>query len=533
MDYAEAYAVPVYGELGPTFTRLNDFKEEFGLRWGRVRFNVLWGPEVNVKVLLVVYRTDARELFIVDTDPVGTPDWNQHVRQTRDFFVQPFAQTVGRITCVKFAYIVHFGERSIASAYEYIFMDGPFFALPDVPRAHALSAAWATRSRFRPREVEAAQLQRDVNTLNQNFNALNLTPKFTKGQPHHPYHPKRYIHDQLDALIARKRADPQAPCVVKIAVDCVDDTDFVNHLVYAWEQGVDVQCVVDWRKMTLTNSPNYARLKQARVELIGVICTPRDPLIEVAPDMHTKFLIFGEADCLLGSFNITFDRWWANWESGQTFHSPEVARLLDNIFQSLRGGWIQKYRIDPLSHFNLLYTYGRHALPNGKHYLPHHAILSEILRAQRSIKVCLFLIGDMLGEHHDSVVTALINAHARGVSVQIVLNGHLAREGDPGQPYTMEEEQHRPLLPAVQRLRAAGVRVYLVYSWDEDRAVPYSPLHMKYCIIDDTVVLDGSFNWYNTSVFSHDQLVVARSAETAGPYLYEFDEILRVLRVLD
>jgi phosphatidylserine/phosphatidylglycerophosphate/cardiolipin synthase-like enzyme len=151
--------------------------------------------------------------------------------------------------------------------------------------------------------------------------------------------------------------------------------------------GVCVQCIVDWRKMTLTNSPNYARLKRAGIELVGVVCTPHHHLIEVDPDMHTKFIIFNDEDCILGSFNITFDRWWANWESGMTFHSRGVCRLLDNVFQSERGGVNQKYGIDPLSHFNLLYTFGRHALLDGKYYRPHHAILTEIHRARHSIKL--------------------------------------------------------------------------------------------------------------------------------------------------
>jgi phosphatidylserine/phosphatidylglycerophosphate/cardiolipin synthase-like enzyme len=61
--------------------------------------------------------------------------------------------------------------------------------------------------------------------------------------------------------------------------------------------------------------------------------------------------------------------------------------------------------------------------------------------------------------------------------------------------------------------------------------VPYSPIHSKYCIIDETIVIEGSFNWYNTSVFSHDLLVVVNNREIAQPYLHEFDQIQRLLRV--
>jgi phosphatidylserine/phosphatidylglycerophosphate/cardiolipin synthase-like enzyme len=282
--------------------------------------------------------------------------------------------------------------------------------------------------------------------------------------------------------------------------------------------------------MTMTNSQSYARLKQAGIELVGVVCSPKHDLIEVEPDMHTKFIIFNDEDCIMGSFNITFDRWWANWESGMTFHSKGVCRLLDNIFQSQRGGVIQQYGIDPFSSFNLLYTFGRHTMQSGESYLPHHAILAEINRAKHSIKITLFLIGDLLGDHHDSVIDALINAKNRGVYVHLLLNGHIARQGEVGVRRSMEEEQSCPLLPAVERLKGAGVIVGLVYGKD-DHDVPYSPIHSKYCIIDETILIDGSFNWYNTSVFSHDLIVVVNNHYVVKPYLQEFEEISHLLRV--
>jgi len=60
--------------------------------------------------------------------------------------------------------------------------------------------------------------------------------------------------------------------------------------------------------------------------------------------------------------------------------------------------------------------------------------------------------------------------------------------------------------------------------------VPYCPLHSKYCVIDDNIVLEGSFNWYNTSTFSHDLLVVAADPVLARSYLHEFHQILRLFR---
>lgn len=528
MEFAERYVVPIWGEMSADIPRRNDFKDLFFLRRGRIRFRVNWGTELNLKVILKVYRRDCVEHYFVDTDPYEVAS-DHHWRETREFYVHPESLKHGRITCVKFSFIVHLHERSTPSELDYIFMDGYHFD-GGAPQQRSISAQWATPNRYQTVELDADVLQRDVDWYNHHFESLNLVPKFTKGQLYHPYHPKQYIHDHIDKVIGAKRADPHGLHTIKVSVDCIDDADFVNHLLHASYNGVVVQCIVDWRKMLLTNSETYAKLKRSGIELLGVFCTPDHPLIEVAPDMHTKFIIFDDQDCIMGSFNITFERWWANWESGMTFHSHGVCRLLDNVFQSIRGGVIQRYGVDPLSRFNLLYTFGRTVSLNGRFYLPHHAIISEIQRARRSIRACLFLINELQGDHHDSVVDALIGAKYRGVEVRLVLNGHLAREGDPGREYTMGEELARPLLPAVRRLKQANISVALVYGQVE-HAVPYSPLHAKYCIFDEETVIDGSFNWYNTSVFSHDHIVVAKSREVARPYLYEFDQILRTFRV--
>jgi hypothetical protein len=529
MEYAEQYAAPTEAYLSPPYPRRNEFKELFYLRWGRLHFRVDWGVDMNVKVIVKVFHEDGTfEQYVVHTDACDV-EWNRHRRATRDIFIHPQSMHQGRVTCVKFSYILHHQFRSIPSKYEYIFMDGHEFNNPGEVRRH-VTEQWATPNPYRTHELDAWQLQRDVDYMNHNFHSLNLVPKFTKGQAWHPYHPKRYIHDFIDTMIWRRQSEPGRPCAIKVCVDCIDDGDFIRHLVHAHRCGVPVQCVVDWRKMTLTNSGNYLALKRSGIELLGDVCTTHDPSAEVATDMHNKFIVFGDEDCIVGSFNVTFDRWGSNWESGMAFRSRGMCNLLDNIFQACRGGVVQRYGIDPFAPFNLLYTFGRSAMLNGRYYRPHHAILAEINRARHSIHLCLFLIGELRGEHGDSVVDALINAWRRGVYVRVILNGHLAWEGDVARERTMHEELNRPLLPAVRRLQEAGLPIALVYGV-HDRPIPYSPIHSKQCVVDGHVVLDGSFNWYNTSIFSHDILMVVNNHDVARLYLEEAQQILDSFRV--
>ncbi len=127
MKYAEQYARPTEGQMGHPFPRQNEFNEVFYIRWGQISFDVQWGPELNIKVVVKVYRSDGVcERFIVDTEARQVA-WDHHERVTRDFFVHPFPRGLGRVTAVKFAYIVHLGEHSIPSQNEYIWMDGRHF----------------------------------------------------------------------------------------------------------------------------------------------------------------------------------------------------------------------------------------------------------------------------------------------------------------------------------------------------------------------------------------------------------------------
>ena len=530
MEFAEQYAAPTLAYMSAPYPRRNEFNDLFYLRWGCLHFQVDWGVETNVKVVVKVFHEDGTfEQYLAHTDPYDV-EWNRHKRVTRDIFIHPQSMHQGRVTCVKFSYILHHQFRSIPSRHEYIFMDGHEFWNDGAVSRHVTNQ-WATPNPYRTHEVNAGQLQSDADWMNHHVESLNVIPKFTKGQAWHPYHPKRYIHDQIDAMIYRRYAQPGRPCGIKVCVDCIDDGDFIRHLIHAHHQGVPVQCIVDWRKMTLTNSGNYLALKRSGIELLGEVCTTRDPAAEVATDMHNKFILFGDEDAIVGSFNITFDRWGSNWESGMTFRSYGLVRLLDNIFQACRGGVIQRYGIDPLSPFNLLYTFGRTAMLNGAYYRPHQAILAEINRARHSIHLCLFLIGELRGEHGDSVIDALIAAKHRGVDVRLILNGHLAWEGSPARERSMDEELRRTLLPAVRRLQHAGIPIALVYGV-HDRPVPYSPIHSKQCVIDEYIVLDGSFNWYNTSTHSHDLLVVLKHHDIARLYLEEARQILESFRVI-
>ena len=66
---AEHYATPLHANLGGYFSRVNDFNDIFYIRWGKIEFDVHYGVQANVKVILKTYRDhNICETYIVDTD---------------------------------------------------------------------------------------------------------------------------------------------------------------------------------------------------------------------------------------------------------------------------------------------------------------------------------------------------------------------------------------------------------------------------------------------------------------------------------
>jgi len=178
MPFAERYALPVDARLGTSIQRTNDFKELFYVRWGNIWFNVFWGHDLNLKVVLNVYRSDSIcERFIVDTDPHDV-QWDRHKRVTRDFYIHPFPAKSGAVTRVTFSYIAHLRDRSIPSQQEYVLFDE--WHLRDGHSHHRPITMEGSRPNgYRTRELDAGELQRDVDWCNHYFESLHLTPKFT------------------------------------------------------------------------------------------------------------------------------------------------------------------------------------------------------------------------------------------------------------------------------------------------------------------------------------------------------------------
>ena len=192
MPIAEKYAFPTHAEIGTGIPRTNDFKEVFYVRWGRIHFDAFGRDDLNVKVVLNVYRSDdVCERFIIDTD------WNNWKRATRDFYIHPFSVKLGHVRRITFSFIVHTRNRSIPSEHEYRFIEGGDLQIYQQHHRWRIGREGAAPNTYRTQELNAAELQRDVDWCNRHFELAESDAKVHQGSALSPFS-SQAVHPRPD-----------------------------------------------------------------------------------------------------------------------------------------------------------------------------------------------------------------------------------------------------------------------------------------------------------------------------------------------
>ncbi len=122
-------------------------------------------------------------------------------------------------------------------------------------------------------------------------------------------------------------------------------------------------------------------------------------------------------------------------------------------------------------------------------------VIQWVKKANKSIDLAIYSFT------HDDIGEAIVEAHRMGVKVRVIM-----------------EERNVDKYSEYKRLVEAGIEVRL----DENSAL----MHNKFMVIDDKVVLTGSFNYTNSADKRNDEnLVVIISKQIAGEYESEFQEM--------
>lgn len=533
IKYAEDFALPLYKWIGERCLVVNMAGRLISNFPGGIGFSFFnASPYSKLKVVLKIFREDGTsEPYIVDTYPCGELEGGMQKRQTHQLPLFPYEGRHGRITHIAFSYLLHRDGKSIPSKFNYRFAGLDDFHLGRVRNDDFLDPYFRTLNEYRTSESIGKEVVRALNRINYHYDDLPVRAFFTKGNTWDPGHPVHEIHRQIDAVINRKIKDPGNRHYIRLAIFDFDNNHIAEHLQYAFQNGVDVECFGDWSAVSSMNcAGSIASMRRAGIPVYGIVRnTPCDPSGGIT-SMHTKIIIFDGEVVHSSSYNLHFHLWGGNREHALFYYSQDFALLYENIYNAIRGGVIQPVAVIPESRYNLYYSFGSCLAPDRTSYRPQDAVITEIQNARHSILVCMFnmdfLTGVPFGSGSETdLISALICARDRGVRVKIITNGLITHTGPL--PEAWDKDFKRPPAEPFQRLRNAWMEVVYVYYHEGI----YSPLHHKFAVFDEHTVIAGSYNWYTHSVNSDETLSVIRDEKLAADFLTEADNICKSYRL--
>lgn len=125
-------------------------------------------------------------------------------------------------------------------------------------------------------------------------------------------------------------------------------------------------------------------------------------------------------------------------------------------------------------------------------------ILGHIAKAKESLKIA------MAWFTNPTIFRALLRACKRGIEVELLINNDLINNREDGLPFN--------------ELIGAGACLYI--------AEPPSLIHHKFCIIDDAIVIDGSYNWTILAERNNDEnIVVLKNGNVIDTFVEAFDDL--------
>jgi phosphatidylserine/phosphatidylglycerophosphate/cardiolipin synthase-like enzyme len=190
--------------------------------------------------------------------------------------------------------------------------------------------------------------------------------------------------------------------------------------------------------------------------------------------MHNKLLAIDHEMSWIGSANLTRDSLTLHANIVIGIASPSIAKAIEDKTISLatKGRKIEPLMIStPQQSLELCF------LQDDPKAL--HKVLTQLRGAQKSIKVAMFTFT------HPALIDALIEAHKRGIDVDVVIDNDSARKTSS---LAYKRFVHEKVPVAISR--RAGL------------------LHEKMAIIDDKTLIMGSANWTRAAFTQNSENIV-------------------------
>ena len=280
---------------------------------------------------------------------------------------------------------------------------------------------------------------------------------------------------------------------IDVAVFDFDLENVAEALARAAKRGVQVRMVVDTDNL----KQEAGRIvKRAGIKIVG---DKREAF------MHNKFIIIDLLEVWTGSWNLTFNCTYKNNNNAVVIRSADLAKNYTNEFNEMfeqKDFGASRTPHVTRSHLRV----GNIKIEN--YFAPEDDVFSHILpviqNAQKSIRFLAFAFTE------DTLRKLIVEKRKAGLIVQGVMDARNASG----------------VGAELASLRRAKIDVLMDGN-------PYA-MHDKVIIVDDEVVITGSFNFTGSAQQSNDENVVfLYSPEIARKYTEEFQRIYRVAKEAD
>jgi len=301
-------------------------------------------------------------------------------------------------------------------------------------------------------------------------------PRYPDDKANRPPAIDRFLVEAID----------QAQKTVDMAAFELDLESVTQALIRAHQRGVRVRVVTD---SDYVDEYGPVELQKAGVP---VVFDGREPF------MHNKFTVIDGKQVWMGSWNYTNNCTFRNNNNAVVFDSPELAANYTAEFEEM----FLDRKFGPNSPINVKYpevTVGGVKVENyfaseDKSIIPR--LVELIQGARKSVYFMAFSFTD------DSVAAAMVERYRQGVTVQGVMEARNATGS--GSEFDV--------------LKQAGISILADGN-------PYV-MHHKVIIIDEAIVVTGSFNFTGGAAKNNDEnLVIIHSPEIAALYKAEFDRV--------
>ncbi len=338
--------------------------------------------------------------------------------------------------------------------------------------------------------TQAAELSQPTQEVETEQPTVVLTPSeqwyslyFT--DPQYPDNPATRHREILDALInvidsSRKSLD--------IAIYELDLDEIGAALLRAKQRGVRVRMITDTDSLTTDKT-----LKDLKKKEIPIVADKRNPI------MHNKFMIVDGQAVWTGSYNWTSNCTFRNNNNAIYIHSAELAKSYQAEFEEM----FEDKKFGPTSADNTPYP---EVIIEGTRiqvcFAPEDKcgdkVVQVIQKAQKSIRFMAFSFT------HDQIGKALEKKVKAGVSVSGVFE-------------TRGSDTEHSEYEVLKKMKAD--------VWQDGN--PYV-MHHKVFIIDEAVVVMGSFNFSKNADTSNDEnMLIIYNSNIAQQFLAEYQKILQ------